>query len=405
MKHEEVAHDLVRDDEVYKIIRPEQIPFISYPYEWSFSQLKDAAQTTLEIQKVALEFGMTLKDSSAYNIQFLNGKPTLIDTLSFEKYHEGEPWIAYRQFCQHFLAPLALMSYTNIAMGQLTRIYIDGIPLPVASSLLPLRTQIKPSMQVHIHLHARLQGKTDRKANAKAHTKRSFTRRAFLGLIDSLESTIRGLQWRLKRSQWSNYYEGDSYAQEALDDKLALVTEYLTKIQPKTVWDLGANTGLFSRLSSEMGIETVSFDLDPAAVETSYLTSVQQKESKLRPLLLDLTNPSPKLGWANRERMDLAERGPADMLLGLALIHHLAIAENIPLEMIAEFFRELCNWAVVEYIPKSDSKVIGLLASREDIFHAYTIENFELAFGQFFDIETKRRIKNSERTLYLMKAK
>jgi len=405
VSHEEVPLEAGNEEKIYKVILPENIPFISYPYEWSFSQLKDAAQTTLEIQKKALEFGMTLKDSSAYNIQFLNGRPVLIDTLSFEKYKEGDPWVAYRQFCQHFLAPLAIMSYTNVAMGQLSRIYIDGIPLPVASSLLPLRTQIKPGLQIHIHLHARLQGKPSGKIKTKEEQKKSFSNRSFLGLIDSLESTVRGLRWRLKKSQWSHYYEGDSYDQEGLDDKLVLVTDLLTKIQPQTVWDLGANSGLFSRLASENGIETMSFDLDPAAVEMSYLTSVQQKESNIRPLLLDLTNPSPKIGWANSERMSLAERGPADMVLALALLHHLAIAENIPLEMIAEFFRELCSWAIVEFVPKSDPKVAILLESREDIFDSYTIEDFEMAFGRFFDIESKHKIKSSERTLYLLKGK
>lgn len=152
--HDEVDIDYAKSESAYKTLRPKLVEFISYPYEWCFSQLKDAALTTLQIQKRSLEYGMTLKDASAYNIQFMAGKPTLIDTLSFEKYHEGEPWVAYKQFCQHFLAPLALMSYRDIRLNQLFRIYIDGVPLDLASSLLPLRTRFNPPLLFHIHLHA-----------------------------------------------------------------------------------------------------------------------------------------------------------------------------------------------------------------------------------------------------------
>ena len=172
VRHEEVGFDSVGSADSYKVLKPQLIPFISYPYEWSFSQLKVAALATLEVQKKALEFGMTLKDASAYNWQFLNGRPILIDTLSFEKYQDGNPWVAYRQFCQHFLAPLALMGYGHIGLGQLSRIHIDGIPLDLASSLLPMRTRIRPSLHIHIHLHARLQGKYASSADSTVGRKR-----------------------------------------------------------------------------------------------------------------------------------------------------------------------------------------------------------------------------------------
>lgn len=180
-------------DESYKVIQPELILFISYPYEWSFSQLKHAALTTLEIQKKSLMFGMSLKDSSAYNIQFIKGRPVLIDSLSFEKYREGEPWVAYRQFCQHFLAPLVLMSFKDIRLQQLLRIYIDGIPLDLASSLLPLRTRFKFSLLSHIHLHSKSQKHFAQKTIEKNH--RKMTKLGLLGIINSLESTIKKLEW------------------------------------------------------------------------------------------------------------------------------------------------------------------------------------------------------------------
>ena len=161
--------------------------------------------------------------------------------------------------------------------------------------------------------------------------------------------------------------------------------------------------GLYSRLAADMGIETIAFDSDPGAVESNYLAAIRRKENKLLPLVLDLTNPSPQIGWANRERMDLVERGPADMLLALALVHHLAISNNLPLRMIAEFFRKTSNWAVVEFVPKSDKNVVRLLATREDVFPDYTQEGFEREFSAFFAIQSVHKIANSERTLYLMR--
>ena len=403
--HAEVDLDDTEAPGIYRVLKPECIPFISYPYEWSFSQLKDAALTTLEVEKKALEFGMTLNDSSAYNIQFLNGRPILIDTLSFQRYSGGEPWVGYRQFCQHFLAPLALMSYRHIGMGQLSRLHIDGIPLDMAHSLLPWRTHLKPSLQMHIHMHAWFQRRFANGRDTKVGGRRSFKLRSFLGLIDSIESAISKLKWHPRGTEWVDYYEDDSYTPKALDHKIGLVTGFLRQVKTKNVWDLGANTGLFSRLASDMGIETVAFDKDPAAVEKCYRASVTRKETNLLPLVLDLTNPSPSIGWANRERMQLTERGPADMILALALIHHLAISENVPLSMIAEFFRKLGNWAIVEFVPLSDKKTARLLVTREDVPPSYTKADFEREFRAFFDIMSTERIVDSERTLYLMRGK
>lgn len=405
VRHEEVALCSTRSGNLYKVIKPEVIPFVSYPYEWGFSQLKNAALTTLQVQKKALQFGMTLKDASAYNIQFLNGRPIFIDTLSFEKYQEGEPWVAYRQFCQQFLAPLALMSYRHIGVGQLSRIYIDGVPLDLACSLLPIRARLKPWVLIHIHLHAKFQKTFAEKTGVKTRSKGRFGPRAHFGLIDSLESVVKNLRWHPAETEWTDYCEGDSYTPEGFNHKVEMVSRILQEVKPRTVWDMGANTGMFSRLASDMGINTISFDKDPLAVDKNYLTVIRQRETKILPLLLDLTNPSPRLGWANVERMDLIERGPTDMLLALALIHHLAISENVPLGMIAEFFSKLCRWAIVEFVPKSDKKVVRLLATRTDIFPDYTQDGFEREFGEFFDIKSVNRIKDSDRTLCLMRSK
>lgn len=193
---------------VYKTIKPELIPFISYPYEWCFSQLKDAALATLDIQSRSLDFGMSLKDCSAYNIQFTKGRPVLIDTLSFERYHEGQPWIAYKQFCQHFLTPLALMSYRDIRLNQLLRIHLDGIPLDLTNSLLTVRTPFVFSLLSRIHLHAKSQKYfADKTVDRTAH---KITHGSLLGLIDSLETAVRRLKWDAKGTKWANYYRDGS---------------------------------------------------------------------------------------------------------------------------------------------------------------------------------------------------
>ncbi len=404
ISHEEESLDLGLTPDAYRVLRPERVPFISYPYEWCFSQLKDAALATLQIQKQALQFGMTLKDASAYNIQFCAGQPTLIDTLSFEKYAEGAPWVAYRQFCQHFLAPLVLMSRTDVRLQQLLRIHIDGIPLDLTSRLLPRSTWLQPGLLTHIHLHGAAQKRYEGEAVRRSEGRGQVSRTGMLGLIDSLESTVRGQTWKPAGTTWADYYSATNYSDAAMGGKRQLIAEMLDTVAPvpKTVWDLGANTGLFSRVASTRGMQTIAMDIDPAAVEKNYLACRTSKETHLLPLLGDLTNPSPDLGWALRERRSLPARGPADLLLALALVHHLAIGSNVPLDQVARYFRSLGEWLIVEFVPKSDSQVQRLLASREDIFPDYTVSGFETAFRRCFEVVRSVPVPDSERTLYLL---
>ncbi|MGZ9235121.1 MAG: SAM-dependent methyltransferase [Anaerolineales bacterium] len=387
--------------EAYKIIRPERVPFISYPYEWSFGQLKDAALATLSIQRRALKLDMSLKDASAYNIQFVRGKATLIDTLSFERYKEGQPWVAYRQFCQHFLAPLALMALRDIRLNQLTRVYIDGVPLDLASELLPAGTRLNFGLLTHIHLHAGAQ-KRYSGADVKSRAATTFGKQAMTGLIDSLDSTIRKLDWKPGGTEWGNYYDITNYSDAAFEHKKELVREWSARVKPSLVWDLGANNGVFSRVAAEGDAYVVSSDIDPTAVEQNYRQMKSDKAENLLPLLIDLTNPSPSIGWANEERDSFGGRGPADMVLALALIHHLAISNNVPLPQVADFFASVGKWLVIEFVAKSDSQVQKLLVSREDIFPNYTREGFESAFQHRFRIAEAVNVREAERVLYLM---
>jgi hypothetical protein len=299
------------------------------------------------------------------------------------------------------------MSYKKIWTGQLSLTHLDGLSLDLASSLLPLRSRIKPSIQIHLHLHARLLKKYADKPNSGIVRKNTFKLNARLGLLESLKSTVQGFRWNPREPGWSNYYEGDSYTPDALEDKVRLVKGFLQQAHPGSVWDLGANTGLFSRLTSEMGASTVAFDRDPSVVETCYLAAQRQGDTNLLPLVMDLASPSPPIGWANQERMGLAQRGPVDMVLALALalIHHLAIGNNVPLKMIAEYFGSLAHWALVEFIPRTDPKAMLLLDSRQDPFESYTQERFEHEFSAVFHVEAKALISGSERYLYLLRNK
>lgn len=397
--HEETDEPAEQPETVYRVLKPEPVPFISYPYEWCFSQIKDAALATLAIQLRAMEHGLALRDASAYNIQFLRGRPVMIDTLSFAEYREGEPWVAYRQFCQHFLAPLALMSRRDVRLGQLLRVYIDGVPLDLASRLLPGRTRWSFGLGTHIHLHASTQ---QRYSDRRARPRRPVGRLALVGIIRSLERAIRRLDWHATGTEWAEYYDATNYSSAALQHKQALIERYLDRVRPGTVWDLGANIGTFSRLAADRGIWTVAFDIDPAAVEKNYLSCRQRAEEHILPLVLDLTNPSPGIGWENEERMDLRERGPADLVMALALVHHLAISNNLPLSRVARFFGHVGANLIVEFVPKSDTQVQRLLSTREDIFPDYTREEFERCFRQRFDILESAPVEGSERTVYLM---
>ena len=384
----------------YKIIKPEKIPFISYPYEWSFSQLKDAALLTLRIQKAAMKYGMTLKDGSAFNIQFHNGHPIFIDTLSFEIYEEGQIWKPYKQFCQHFLAPLALISKKDVRLNLLSKIFIDGIPIDLAAKLLPKTTFGNFGLMAHIHAHAKSQKHyEDKDAKIKQKT---LSKRSFEGLIENLKSSIEKMTWNEDNTEWGDYYSDTNYTEKSFEEKKQFISLAIDQVKPKLVWDMGANTGVFSRLASTKGINTISYDIDPLAVEKNYLLSSQNSEQHILPLILDLTNPSSGIGWNHDERMSIIQRGPADMVFALALVHHLAISNNVPLNKLAEFFSQISKFLIIEFVPKSDSQVKRLLLTRDDIFENYDVKNFELEFSKFFKIINSKKITDSERTIYIM---
>jgi hypothetical protein len=385
----------------FKVIRPRQISFISYPYEWCFSQLKDAALATLAIQKMALAHGMILKDASAFNIQFVDGKPALIDTLSFEKL-ALEPWAAYGQFCRHFLAPLALISLRDPRLGRLSRIHLDGVPLDLAAKLLPWRGRMNPGLLLHLYWHA-ASGQRPGPAAAKAVKPKNYRLSSLLGLRENLESAVRKLNWQPPKTAWASYYQGPVTGGRYVEHKQQIMADFLKIARPGSVWDLGANTGLFSRLAAAAGADTVAFDGDADCVEMNYLEMRRKKEPRLLPLWMDLTNPSPALGWEHGERMSWMERRKPDLVVALGLVHHLAIANNLPLSRIRDFCAGLSPWLAIEFVPKEDANAQKLLSVREDIFGGYTRENFEGEFSRRYTIVRSSEVEDSRRVLYLMR--
>ncbi len=404
VEHEEVNDVIGNEKNFYKCIKPFQIEYITYPYEWCFSALKDAAVLTLNIQLEALKYSMSLKDASSYNVQFFNGNPIFIDTLSFERYEEGSPWQAYRQFCKHFLAPLALMSYTDVRLNRLLINNIDGIPLDLAKKLLPKRAKFNFGILTHIFLHSDCQKQYEN--NDKALEKPvKMSKNALIALIENLKDVVSGLKFPKIKTEWGEYYSNTNYTEQSFLEKKSIISDYIEKINPKTVCDLGANRGDFSRIASDKCIKTLAFDIDEVAVEENYLQMKKLKEFDILPLLQDLTNPSPAIGFANDERASFSSRFKSDLVMALALIHHLSISNNLPFDNTAEFFSELAQYLIIEFVPKEDSKVKILLSTREDIFPDYNQQCFEAVYSKYYEILEKRNIQSSKRILYLMRRK
>ncbi len=379
---------------------PDQIRTISYPYEWCFSQLKAAAVLVLDLQELALAKDLSLKDATAYNIQFVDGRPVFIDTSSFELYRNGMVWPAYRQYCEHFLTPLLLMSRVDVRLGRMLQTFIDGIPVDLAASLVSRKTWINPWLYMHVGLH----GKAQRRQSGIARKSGEMPKSALMGLLKSLRQAVQSLSWTERASTWGAYSSASSYDENGSKHKHELLAAYKASLEPapKLVWDLGANAGEFSRIFSSSGIETVAWDADHAAVEHNYCQIVGATEKNLLPLVQDFSSPSPAIGWCNEERASFMQRGTADLILALALIHHLVIGNSVPLGQAAEFFSRLGPTLVIEFVDPEDPRVKQLTSTRSD-WHPYDQSAFEAAFAGPFEIVRKDAIRSSRRTLYLMR--
>lgn len=405
IQHTEVPPDDWDDPQAHAVLLPEQLRFISYPYEWCFSQLKDAAIVSLEAQTTALQYGMILKDCNAHNVQFHNGKPVLVDTLSFAGYKPGDPWDGYRQFCQHFLVPLSLMSRRDQRLQGLLALFPDGIPLALGSRLLPPSTWLSFNFLTHIHFHAKMEVMAGRRQLSNRRLRSSLSEDSLTALSTGLLRLVKSLEPRSSASAWSGYAMDCPYSERSLEHKAQIVSEAVGRIGPHMVWDLGANEGRYSRIATQAGAFAVSIDGDPEVIESNYRQAVDSGDANLLPLVCDLRNPWPSLGWANQERASLLERGPADMVLALALVHHLVIGSNIPIAKVAHLMGSLCTHLLVEFVPKHDPKIVSMLSNREDIFPDYHLAGFKAAFGEYFSFLRADQVVDTDRTIFLLERK
>lgn len=380
----------------YKTLQPQPIPFISYAWEWSFEQLKDAALATISICRSSLKKGMILKDASHTNIQFADGKPKLIDSLSFEIYKESESWIAYRQFCECFLNPLLIASYTCLEAHKLLLSYPDGVPAGITSELLPFKTKLNPSIYLHVHLHSKLSKKENTADNSK---KKKISVKNIEQILQNLYDCIHALSLPIKKSTWNNYYEETILSSDYLIEKKKLVSSFLNEMSYNSVIDLGANEGEFSLLCKEDAL-VVSTDFDSSCINSLYTKVKNKKLKNVLPLVVDLTYPSPAMGWMNHERSAFISRKKFDVGFALALIHHLAVGKNLSFDQLAVFFAGLCNQLLIEFVPMDDPKVKEMLTWREDIFDGYTEELFQAAFEKHFLMKKKITVPGSLRILY-----
>lgn len=398
--HEELEENLSGDPECYATLKPQIIQFLSYPYEWSFDMLKDAALLTLRSAKESISHGLILKDATPYNIQWHNGKLVFIDSLSFEKYNEDEPWIAYRQFCENFLGPLLLMHYKKLPLHELLFAWPDGIPLHIIKSLLPLRSKFSLHTYLHIHMHARL-------SSAKNNAPKKnilFSKKKMFRLLESLEGLVRSLRLSEKKTAWSHYYREASQRNDYLEVKKKIIQQWIEKSNDmKTALDLGANEGMFSKLLSGKNINVIAADADPYCINRLYLDIKKNAEKNIHPFIIDLSHPSPSMGVNNEERTSFIERTKVDLAMALALIHHLVIGKNIPFEMIADCFARLGKNLIVEFVPKEDEKVQLLLSHKKDIYTNYSEIHFIKAFEKRFAVVDRQMIPGTDRTLFLMK--
>ncbi len=391
--------------DIVRILAPREVPFLSYPWEWSFYQLRDAALATLRIQQQSLAHGMTLKDGSSLNVQFIDGRPVLIDLLSFERYERGRPWVAYRQFCEQFLAPLVLASNVDERLLSLTQVSGGSLSLDLAVRLIGKRGLLRPGQLMHLHLQSAVQRFAKRHPNANKSLRHTVSPKALSGLLESLERTIGALHPAHPDSDWAGYDPATSGGARYVAGKRALVTALIREIAPARVWDVGCNNGVFSRIAANAGATVVSLDQDHASIARLYQSLRSDGEPHVLPLVVDIAFPTPGTGWMNREYRPFLDRGVCDLCLALALVHHLAIGRNLPFRNIIELFRQRCVYLLIEYVPKNDPNVAVMLQGRTDVFEEYTQESFETALCDAFLIVKRIPIEDSGRTLYLCRKK
>ena len=383
-------------------LQHEAVPFISYPYEWTFSMLRDAAQLQLRLLEAALQEGWSSKDATPYNVQFIAGKPVFIDIPSFEPLPPGSAWQGYRQFCEMNLFPLLLQAYKNVDFQPFLRAGIDGVGVQKAAGLFSLRDRLRKGVATHVWLQALLDRKYgNSQRNLRSELKSAgLNRELLLTNVRKLQNLLAGLEWRSGGSQWADYAQFHNYSDEDHAAKMAFVDQAAADCKPRLSWDLGCNTGQFSQIAAQHGELVIAMDADHLAVEQLYRNQDIMASKRILPLVQNLADPSPAWGWNQAERKTILQRGQPQLVLALALIHHLVIGANIPLNAFIDWLGSLGSALVIEFVSREDDKVVQLLRNRTEQFPGYNQRSFEQALSQHFTTVRRQDLRDGLRTIY-----
>ena len=385
------------------LLRHERIPFVSYPYEWTFGMLKDAALLQLELLLAALDEDLILKDSSPYNVQWRGSQPVFIDIGSFERLRAGEPWIGYRQFCMLYLYPLLLQAYKGIPFQPWLRARIDGVEPREVRGLFGGRDALRRGVLTHVVLHSRLEERYGDKGGEVKRELRSagFGKDLIRVNVARMQKLVRGLEWEPDRSVWARYSATKTYSDDDTERKKEFVRRAVSERRRSLVWDVGANDGLYSRVAAESAECVVAMDFDHSVAELLYRSLRGEGDSTILPLVADIVDPSPGLGWRGVERKSLLDRARPDVTLCLALVHHVVITRNVPMREFLDLLRSLGTSVVIEFPTRDDTMVQRLLAAKREGMHGdYDREPFERELRDAFDVERTEELPSGTRLLY-----
>ena len=394
--------------ETAAVLRHELIPFVSYPYEWTFSMLKDAALVQLDLLLAALDHELVLKDSSPYNMQWRGARPVFVDVGSFERLREGEPWVGYRQFCMLYLYPLLLQSAKGVPFHAWLRGSIDGIAPAQMRGLSSFRDRLRRGWLTNVFLHARLEQRYgDRGGEVKRDVKRAgFNKQILLANVRKMKKLVERLEWSPPEGVWVAYGERNSYTDDDARRKDEFVRDVSSSRHWPLVWDIGCNNGRYSRIAAEGAKTVVAVDADQGPVELLYRELRDQGDERILPLTMNLADPSPGLGWRGLERKAMPERGKPDLVLALALVHHVAISANVPVKEFVDWLASLGCSLVIEFPTREDPMVQKLLAPKRDGLHPdYELGFFERCLGEAFEVERSERLESGTRVLYFARPK
>ncbi len=386
------------------VIESVRLPIMSYPSEWSFAMLRDAALATLDANLLALEKGFILKDASAFNVVFDGATPTIIDIGSIDEFGERGIWTAYAQFCDHFLAPLMLEAYTGVAFQRMLHGKTDGVPIGDLNRLLRGRASAHKGVLSHV----RLRNMLERRAAGMATEARRDVGKASLPAtaIAATVSKMRKLVSELESaapSTWADYEDSLPYETTSTDAKAQFVKDAAAAAaKHRVAVDVGANAGLFTRILSEQFEQVLGIDNDQGAIDALYASTRQSGITNLTPLVVDITNPTPAFGWRGKERAAFADRIRPDFATWLAVIHHLALGIGLPLEEIVALAYEFSEEAVAEFVSMEDPMAQRISASRTTDLSPYSRDYFEHHLASRGTIVSRQEVSPT-RTMYHIK--